>query len=85
MNELRQYFDLLDSIGKAANMLDNLHMKPSNKIFIYNIDFMHYAFQLGWEIVYYTITITKDFSIGFRIPSSSRNKENPSHFRIYML
>jgi len=29
-------------------MLDNLHMKPGNKISIYNVDFMHYASQLGW-------------------------------------
>ena len=29
-------------------MLDNLHMKPGNKISTYNVDFMCYAFQLGW-------------------------------------
>ena len=29
-------------------MLDNLHMKPSDKISTYNVDFMRYAFQLGW-------------------------------------
>ena len=29
-------------------MLDNLHMKPSNKISIYNVDFICYASQLGW-------------------------------------
>ena len=49
MDELRQYFDLLNPIGKAANMLDNLYMKPSDKISTYNIDFMHYASQLGWR------------------------------------
>ena len=30
-------------------MLDNLRMKPSNKISTYNVDFMCYASQLGWE------------------------------------
>ena len=30
-------------------MLDNLHMKLSNKISTYNIDFMCYASQLDWE------------------------------------
>jgi len=30
-------------------MLDNLCMKPSNKISTYNVDFMRYASQLGWE------------------------------------
>jgi len=29
-------------------MVDNLHMKPGGKIFTYNVDFMYYAFQLGW-------------------------------------
>ena len=29
-------------------MLDNFHMKSSNKISTYNVDFMYYAFQLGW-------------------------------------
>ena len=49
MDELCWHFGLLDPIGEAANMLDNLHMKPSNKISTYNVDFMHYASQLGWE------------------------------------
>ena len=49
MDELHRYFGLLDPIGKAANMLDNLRMKSSDKISTYNMDFMYYAFQLGWE------------------------------------
>jgi len=48
VNELHRHFGLLDPVGKAANMLDNLHMKPGNKISTYNMDFMHYASQLGW-------------------------------------
>ena len=48
MDKLCRHFSLLDPIGKVANMLDNLHMKPGNKISTYNMDFMHYAFQLGW-------------------------------------
>jgi len=38
----------LDPVGEAANMLDNLCMKPGDKISTYNVDFMRYAFQLGW-------------------------------------
>ena len=49
VDELHQYFGLSDPIGKPANMLDNLHIKPSNKISTYNVDFMHYASQLGWR------------------------------------
>ena len=48
VDELHQHFGLSDPVGKAANMLDNLHMKPGNKISTYNVDFMRYAFQLGW-------------------------------------
>jgi len=43
VNELYQYFSLFDPVGKVDNMLDNLHMKPDNKISTYNIDFMHYT------------------------------------------
>ena len=48
VDKLRQHFGLLDPVGKAANMLDNLYIKPSNKISIYNVDFMHYVSQLDW-------------------------------------
>jgi len=30
-------------------MLNNLHIKPGDKIFTYNMDFICYIFQLGWE------------------------------------
>ena len=55
MNELCRYFGLSDPISEVASMLDNLHMKPSNKISTYNVDFICYAFQLGWEnsVLYY--------------------------------
>jgi len=48
VDELCRHFGLLDPVGEVANMLDNLRMKPSNKISTHNVDFMHYAFQLGW-------------------------------------
>ena len=48
VDKLRQHFGLLDSIGEVANMLDNLCIKPGDKISTYNVDFMCYAFQLGW-------------------------------------
>ena len=49
VDELRRHFGLSDPISEVANMLDNLHMKPGNKISTYNVDFMHYTSQLGWE------------------------------------
>jgi len=48
VNELRRYFGLSDPVSKAANMLNNLHMKPNDKISTYNVDFMCYASQLDW-------------------------------------
>ena len=43
VDELHQHFGLSDPVGEAANMLDNLRMKPGNKIFTYNVDFICYA------------------------------------------
>ena len=48
VDELRRHFGLLDPVGEVANMLDNLRMKPGNKISTYNVDFMCYTSQLGW-------------------------------------
>jgi len=48
VDELHRHFGLSDPVGKAANMLDNLYMKPGDKISTYNVDFMCYASQLGW-------------------------------------
>jgi len=49
VDELHQHFGLLDSVGEVANILDNLCMKPSDKISTYNVDFICYASQLGWR------------------------------------
>jgi len=48
VDELCRYFGLSDPVGEVANMLDNLCMKPGDKISTYNVDFMCYASQLGW-------------------------------------
>jgi len=48
VDELHRHFGLLDPIGEVANMLDNLHMKPGDKISTYNVDFICYTSQLGW-------------------------------------
>jgi len=48
VDELHRHFGLLDPVGKAANMLDNLRMRLGDKIFTYNVDFICYASQLGW-------------------------------------
>jgi len=48
VDKLCRHFGLSDPVGEVANMLDNLRMKPGDKISTYNVDFMCYASQLGW-------------------------------------
>jgi len=47
VDELYRHFGLSDLIDEVANMLDNLCIKPGDKISTYNMDFMCYASQLG--------------------------------------
>jgi len=51
VDELHQHFGLSDPIGKAANMLNNLHMKPGDKISTYNVDFIYYVSQIRYSLV----------------------------------
>jgi len=44
VDKLHQHFGLLDLIGEVANMLDNLHIKPGDRISTYNVDFICYTF-----------------------------------------
>ena len=48
MKELRVHFGLLDLVGDAVSLIDNLRMKPGDKIVTYNVEFMRYAAQLNW-------------------------------------
>ena len=48
VDKLCWHFDLSDPVGEVANMLDNLRMKPGDKISTYNVNFMHYVSKLGW-------------------------------------
>jgi len=47
VNELYWHFGLSDSVNEVATMLNNLHIKHSDKISTYNMDFMYYISQLG--------------------------------------
>ena len=55
VDKLYWHFGLSDPVGEVANMLNNLCMKPGNKISTYNMDFIHYVSQLGWgnSMLYY--------------------------------
>ena len=47
VDKLHQHFGLLDPVGEVANMLDNIHIKPGDKISTDNMDFICYTSQLG--------------------------------------
>ena len=86
MDKLCWYFDLLDPISEVANMLDNLCMKPSDKIFTYNVDFMHYASQLGWgnSVLYHCYY--QELPNRIQNPISTQKQEKPTSFQdIYAL
>jgi len=48
VEELRVHFRLLDPVGDATSLIDNLRMKPGDKISTYNVEFIRYAAQLNW-------------------------------------
>jgi len=47
MEELRVHFGLSDLVGDVTSLIDNLRMKPGDKISTYNVEFMRYAAQLN--------------------------------------
>jgi len=47
VDELRVHFGLSDLVEYAANLIDNLCMKPGDKIATYNVEFMWYTAQLN--------------------------------------
>ena len=82
MDELHRHFGLLDPIGEAANMLDNLCMKPDNKIFTYNMDFMCYAFQLGWGNSVLCHYYYQGLPNQIQDPISTQKQEKPTLFQV---
>jgi len=48
VDELQVHFRLLDPVGDAANLINNLCIKPGDKIATYNMEFIWYMAQLNW-------------------------------------
>ena len=71
----------MDPVGKAANMLDNLYMKPSDKISTYNMDFIRYASQLGWENSVLCHRYYQGLSNRIQDPISTQEQEKPISFQ----
>ena len=81
MNKLRRHFGLSDPIGEAANMLDNLRIKPGNKISTYNVDFIHYASQLGWGNSVLCHRYYQGLPNWIQVPISTREQGKPTSFQ----
>jgi len=81
VDKLRRHFGLLDPVGEAANMLDNLCMKPGDKISTYNVDFMRYASQLGWENSVLCHHYYQGLPNRIQDPISTREQEKPTSFQ----
>ena len=62
-------------------MLDNLFMKPDDKISTYNIDFMCYASQLGWENSVLYHCYYQGLSNQIQDPISIQEQEKPTSFQ----
>ena len=80
MDELHWHFGLSDLVGEVANMLDNLRMKPSNKISTYNVDFICYASQLGWENSVLCHHYYQRLSNWIQDPISTQKQGKPTSF-----
>jgi hypothetical protein len=49
VDELQTHFGLADLKGEAAELLENLRMKPGDKITTYNVEFMRLSSRLTWD------------------------------------
>jgi len=81
VDELHRHFGLSDPVGKVASMLDNLRMKSGDKISTYNVDFMHYAFQLGWGNSVLCHRYYQGLPNWIQDPISTREQGKPTSFQ----
>ena len=71
----------MDPIDEVANMLDNLLIKPSDKISTYNVDFIRYASQLGWANSVLCHRYYQRLSNWIQNPISTREQGKPTLFQ----
>ena len=62
-------------------MLDNLRMKPGDKISTYNMDFICYASQLGWENSVLCHRYYQRLSNQIQVPISTWKQGKPTSFQ----
>ena len=63
-----------------VNILDNFHIKPSDKISTYNVGFMYYAFQLSWGNSVLCHHYYQGLPNQIQNPISTQEQEKPTSF-----
>ena len=86
MDKLHRHFGLSDPIGEVANILENLYIKPRNKISTYNVDFICYASQLDWRNSVLCYCYYQRLPNRIQDPISIQEQEKPTLFQdMYVL
>ena len=86
MDKLHRHFGLSDPIGEVANILENLYIKPRNKISTYNVDFICYASQLDWRNSVLCYCYYQRLPNRIQDPISIQEQEKPTSFQdMYVL
>jgi len=81
VDKLRVHFGLSDPVGDAANLIDNLRMKPRDKIATYNVEFMRYAVQLNWGDLVLCHHFYQGLPNRLQDPIANREQGKPNSFQ----
>jgi len=80
VKELLVHFGLSDPVGDAANLIDNFHMKPGDKIATYNVEFMQYTAQLNWSNTVLCYCFYQGLSNHLQDLIANQEQEKPTFF-----
>ncbi|KAF5354102.1 hypothetical protein D9756_007275 [Leucocoprinus leucothites] len=79
--ELRTHFGIANPKGEAAEMLNTLCMKLGDKIATYNVEFLKYASQLGWNNEVLCYHYYKGLPNCIQDPLSTHKQGKPTTFK----
>ena len=81
VDELWVHFGLSDPVGDVANLIDNLRMKPGDKIATYNMEFIWYAAQLNWGDSVLCYCFYQGLPNRLQDPIANREQGKPNSFQ----
>jgi len=81
VDELRVHFGLSDPVEDAANLINNLHMKPGDKIATCNVEFMQYVAQLNWGNSVLCYHFYQGLPNRLQDPIANREQGKPNSFQ----